>query len=112
MKVKSAEQYKALRKRELAKKQKRQRKGKSRLTDYFQGDFNGVLAESGMVAQYGYRSKPNHKARTLRITDVFSKLAIGCPQSRNLESHYAHPMVNGAGMCPGYLRVREDEQHA
>ena len=54
-----------------------------------------------------YKRKPEHKSRALDI-ETFATFGT-CPARRELQTHKAHPVIDG--MCPGYLRVREDSEY-
>jgi hypothetical protein len=78
MKVKSAEQYKALRKRELAKKHKRARK--TRHSDNHGWSLGALFDDFGpygMGKYVGHHSKPNHSKRAVDINGVFKAASNG-----------------------------------
>ena len=73
MKVKSAEQYKALRKRETKKRHKRNRTGKTRASDIHGWTMGALIDDFGPegVGKYiGHYNKPNHAKRAVDIRSM------------------------------------------
>lgn len=71
MKVKTAEQYKALQERRRTKKLTRERDQLQWARNYLHSV--GVGPDGW---QHGFRSKPNHVARAIDIKSIFPKLSV------------------------------------
>ena len=96
MRVKSAEQYKALRARELRKRQGKKRKTRR---DREATNIRAIEKIFGLTSgDAGHGSKPQHGKR---VSNGSFTAASPCADYDRGVSHYAH--ANGLSMCPGYL---------